>query len=592
MRQHRREWLWGVAGFLLFMGTLGWGVYFFEQLSLRSQWQSRAALLQDRLERRLADMQLQLGVVAQSLISNQTLEQGASPDEWQSVDDNELLKRLNVAEVIVHSPQSSRRIYGQGGYSQAQPWRASVYDFLRTQTTQCALELTAAGARVLDIEPIRQADRVWGLEVSVDLQSFIEDFSRREGVNVAFVVPYERWHSSVSTSFSDSQGRRWVVLATSGQGVEKILSSGGLSGYLGRGALGVQTEGSVKYGVVLTGNYEYQSADVPLVGAGSSLVIWSDVTQAWAQAKGDFRASLAWIWLGVGGVGGVLGYFALRYRQRARAKYRAATQALELSVANLKTEAWVRQMSEERMRHMLALAHQQRLQDRERVARLAHELKLSASSTIGFAQLIQTAALAAEREELAQNLSQTGSDLFSLGENVELWALSEHLATRLLPEECKVAQVLAEVVSVLEPYARRKAVTFDISVDPQVQIRVDVGLWKLCVKNVMHNAIKYSLPGSVVGVAVRELSGGVELTVADSGMGIPRDIMEHLFEPGFAKVRRGTMAEEGAGLGLELAQAIMQAHGGDVRVASEETSGCRVSLLWPRSNAGAKPRKV
>jgi signal transduction histidine kinase len=95
----------------------------------------------------------------------------------------------------------------------------------------------------------------------------------------------------------------------------------------------------------------------------------------------------------------------------------------------------------------------------------------------------------------------------------------------------------------------------------------------------MENAVKFSPDGGVVRVEGRRRADGVEISVADEGVGIPSSQRERIFTK-FSRVGDGTQAT-GTGLGLFIAQGLVSAMGGRIRVDSEEGRGSRFTFELP-----------
>ena len=97
--------------------------------------------------------------------------------------------------------------------------------------------------------------------------------------------------------------------------------------------------------------------------------------------------------------------------------------------------------------------------------------------------------------------------------------------------------------------------------------------------NLLSNAIGFSSPGQTVTVFARRLSGGLSLSVRDEGRGIPREIIDRVFDR-FETHSSGTR-HRGVGLGLSIVRALVELHGGHVKIVSEPGAGTLVSCLFP-----------
>jgi len=98
--------------------------------------------------------------------------------------------------------------------------------------------------------------------------------------------------------------------------------------------------------------------------------------------------------------------------------------------------------------------------------------------------------------------------------------------------------------------------------------------------NLILNAMDAMPDGGTLTIRTRDTGGGVVLTVADTGIGMPEPVRRRIFEPFFS-----TKGEKGSGLGLSMAYTIVQRHGGDIRVDSEPGKGATFSLSLPEAPA-------
>jgi len=105
--------------------------------------------------------------------------------------------------------------------------------------------------------------------------------------------------------------------------------------------------------------------------------------------------------------------------------------------------------------------------------------------------------------------------------------------------------------------------------------------------NLISNAIKYSPAGSTVRVKAQALAGVVAIEVADSGRGIAAEALGRVFEPYYRAPDVAGVAP-GTGIGLAVVKALVEAHGGAVRVDSVPMQGTRVTFVLP-SYAGPVP---
>lgn len=113
------------------------------------------------------------------------------------------------------------------------------------------------------------------------------------------------------------------------------------------------------------------------------------------------------------------------------------------------------------------------------------------------------------------------------------------------------------------------------------RVMVDVEKIRLAVENLLENAIKYTQAGGKVIVLLKNAPGKIELSVKDSGVGIPKDQQERVFAKFFRGANVIRMETEGTGLGLFITKNIVEAHGGKIWFESEENKGSTFYLTLP-----------
>src|SRR5205085_2077171 len=113
---------------------------------------------------------------------------------------------------------------------------------------------------------------------------------------------------------------------------------------------------------------------------------------------------------------------------------------------------------------------------------------------------------------------------------------------------------------------------------------IDRDMWEKVVLNLVSNAFKFTLKGSIT-VALRERDGMFELSVKDTGTGIPAEALPRMFQR-FYRVEGATgRSHEGSGIGLALVQELVRVHGGTIEVKSAIGQGTEFAVRIPQGNA-------
>lgn len=152
-------------------------------------------------------------------------------------------------------------------------------------------------------------------------------------------------------------------------------------------------------------------------------------------------------------------------------------------------------------------------------------------------------------------------------------------------EPLDLCTLTKELASVFRSAIEKEGVSFVVDCLPiESPVYVDREMWEKIVFNLLSNAFKFTFEGEIK-VTLRDLDDRVELTVSDTGTGIPQEELRHLFER-FHRVKgaRGR-SYEGSGIGLALVQELVKLHGGTVSVSSEVERGSTFTITIPTGSA-------
>jgi two-component system phosphate regulon sensor histidine kinase PhoR len=210
---------------------------------------------------------------------------------------------------------------------------------------------------------------------------------------------------------------------------------------------------------------------------------------------------------------------------------------------------------------------------RDFVANLSHELRTPLTSIRLLLDSLPSGA-AHNPEEAGELLQKVGAEIQALEQIAqELLDLAQiesgQAFARLLPTP--VAQLVSETVERLIPQADHKRQTVSVSVPADLVALADAEQVSRALRNLVHNAIKFTPPEGQIRVSAHRLDGDIVIEVADNGPGIPPDDLPRVFERFF----RGDRARVsgGTGLGLAIAKHVVEAHGGRIWVENQGLPG-------------------
>ncbi len=144
-----------------------------------------------------------------------------------------------------------------------------------------------------------------------------------------------------------------------------------------------------------------------------------------------------------------------------------------------------------------------------------------------------------------------------------------------------------ELASNFDSLCERAGLVLDINCDPLPRpVYVDGDMWEKIVLNLLSNAFKFTFAGRIE-VRLRDRGGAAELSVADTGVGIPPGELPHVFERFHRVEGQAGRTHEGSGIGLALVRELVTLHGGDVSVVSEVARGTTFTVVVPYGRAQA-----
>ena len=223
------------------------------------------------------------------------------------------------------------------------------------------------------------------------------------------------------------------------------------------------------------------------------------------------------------------------------------------------------------------------------VAAMSHELRTPLNSILGFSQLLSgtgTGELNERQQRYVGHIESSGRHLLALINDV--LDLSKVAAGQMEVElePIELQPLLEEAISQLRPQADAKPLDLLLDPSPQVWIRADRRRFMQVMLNLLANAIKFTPAGGLVRVRASRAGRSADIAVIDTGIGIPLEEQERIFEE-FTQVER-TSAEsaEGTGLGLALSKRLLQLMRGSIGVESTVGNGSVFTVTIPRVRPG------
>lgn len=251
-----------------------------------------------------------------------------------------------------------------------------------------------------------------------------------------------------------------------------------------------------------------------------------------------------------------------------------AEQQIQSLQQSYMTELESRQREAERLNKMKS----------EFMASMSHELRTPLHTIIGFAELLEEEAegLLNERQKrFLDHIHKDSQHLLSLINDVLDLSRIEAGGMRLQTERVELRPAIEEAVAATRPQAEAKGVKLREPTIPEVSLRADPLRLRQILSNLLGNAVKFTPAGGRVSVSAARKGGLIEITVADTGIGIPEEERVRIFDK-FYQAGYTTMGvREGTGLGLTICKQLVELQGGTIWVDSVEGSGSKFHFTLP-----------
>ncbi|MFI5340993.1 MAG: response regulator, partial [Candidatus Methylomirabilales bacterium] len=224
----------------------------------------------------------------------------------------------------------------------------------------------------------------------------------------------------------------------------------------------------------------------------------------------------------------------------------------------------------------------------EFLARMSHDLRTSLNSVIGFTDLLltqQMGPLTDKQQRYLGHVADAGRLILELINDILDLTRVEAGRLEIHPEPCDVPPILEETLALFRTQAQARRITLAVEIaSPLGELTADKIRLQQILHNLLSNAVKFTPERGLVTVMARQIGLVLELTVRDTGIGIPPEDHQRIFE---AYEQAGATADrqKGTGLGLAITKRLVELHGGSIRVESAPGRGSAFIVRLP----GASP---
>ncbi|MDD4190984.1 MAG: tetratricopeptide repeat-containing sensor histidine kinase [Mangrovibacterium sp.] len=182
------------------------------------------------------------------------------------------------------------------------------------------------------------------------------------------------------------------------------------------------------------------------------------------------------------------------------------------------------------------------------------------------------------RQQIIRELRDEAERTYFLLENLLSWAKNQKNNIRYHPEKLDLASLVDNNILLHARSAERKQIRLRSSVLPGVAVYADHNMVNLILRNLISNAIKFTGENGEITVSSKDKEDFIEVSLADSGVGIPKERVPALFEEINSVSTYGTNHEKGSGIGLILCREFIEMNGGTITVRSKVNMGTTLTF--------------
>nr|WP_282104103.1 hybrid sensor histidine kinase/response regulator [Methylobacterium sp. 37f] len=219
---------------------------------------------------------------------------------------------------------------------------------------------------------------------------------------------------------------------------------------------------------------------------------------------------------------------------------------------------------------------------------IAHDLRNPFQSLLGLSEVLGKAVATRDHasiERRAKGINDAATQAYALLESLFSWTSLQMDTMAVTITDVALGTVGAEVMQGAAEAAADKGLT--LSIDCRgATVRAQRDMLATVLRNLVSNAVKFTLPGGTITVAGQRTGSGIEITVSDTGVGMPAGKVADLFRLDRRSTTNGTAGERGSGLGLLLCRDLVERQGGELTVVSSPDQGTTFRFTLPEA-AGA-----
>ncbi len=219
---------------------------------------------------------------------------------------------------------------------------------------------------------------------------------------------------------------------------------------------------------------------------------------------------------------------------------------------------------------------------------IGHDLKSPFNSIISFSELLLQQVKDKNFDGIdkyADIILKSSNRAMDLLLNLIEWSQLQTGKMEFNPVHFDLVACINKITLLFDEIARQKSITIKNNLPQKVSVFADHAMISTVLRNLISNAIKFTMPGGDITISVLQKQNEILFSVSDTGVGIPTNCVEKLFRIDQSFSTAGTNKETGTGLGLILCKDFVEKHNGEIRIESDQAKGTTIYFTLP-VNAG------
>lgn len=218
---------------------------------------------------------------------------------------------------------------------------------------------------------------------------------------------------------------------------------------------------------------------------------------------------------------------------------------------------------------------------------VSHDIKAPLSSIMGYLDIWDHKNITESEHKKIASMQNSGKHILALLSNLLEFSQLELQKNQIIKSNIDAIELFDEVAEMFEPLAAKKSLEFDYKteIDKNRYISTDYLKLKQVLINILSNSVKYTSKGKIEFLAQEEGSN-IVFTISDTGVGIPEDKLESVFQP-FSRIENESSAE-GSGFGMFVVKGLVELLQGSINVTSEINKGTSVQIRIPVEKVSAE----